>query len=628
MGEPRTTTGGAGDYFIKPGYTSRDRPDYFADDVTAIRGVVYQPDVYPFAAYLGERFGCTGVIDVGCGTAGKLAGLYPRFKITGVDFGPNLHHCRTAYPFGTWVEWDLDRLGTVPMPEDVLRQSVIVCADVIEHLTAPEHLLDGLKAWMTHAPVCLLSTPERDLARGANDLGPPANPHHVREWTLAELGRLLDAWGFNVQFLGLTASTDRHREKETILAVIERTPAASAGAASVVPHVVAIMTAYNEEDIVVPSVRRLTDQGIGVYFIDNWSTDHTYELVKGLPGLVGVERFPADGPAGRYEWRRMLTRVEELAGTIPADWFIHHDVDEVRLSPWPGVSLRDGLARADRAGFNCVDHVVLTFHPVDDGCPPGTDPGTYFRHYEFGTRADLMVQVKAWKNLGVPVSLAASGGHEACFPGRRVYPYKFLLKHYPIRSQGHGERKVFADRKPRWDADEKECGWHMHYDQIAAGAVFLRDPSGLEVFDERTFSITRLVERLSGIGLASVPHPAGDAAWNEQIVSLARDLEGVIPGGARFALVDEEQVRSALAGLRPLPFPEQGGEYGGPPADAAAAIAECERLRQSGVAYLAFAWPAFWWLDYYEQFRQHLQDHYRQAFQNDRVVVFDLRSEA
>ena len=45
--------------------------------------------------------------------------------------------------------------------------------------------------------------------------------------------------------------------------------------------------------------------------------------------------------------------------------------------------------------------------------------------------------------------LAGSGGHEAVFTGRRVFPYNFLSKHYPVRSQAHGERKIFVERSAR-----------------------------------------------------------------------------------------------------------------------------------------------------------------------------------
>jgi hypothetical protein len=76
-----------------------------------------------------------------------------------------------------------------------------------------------------------------------------------------------------------------------------------------------------------------------------------------------------------------------------------------------------------------------------------------------------------------------------------------LLKHYPVRSQKHGERKIFRERRARWNPEEKAKGWHDHYDAIKEDHAFVLSSSGLQVFDEADFNKTYLVERLSGIGV-------------------------------------------------------------------------------------------------------------------------------
>ena len=100
------------------------------------------------------------------------------------------------------------------------------------------------------------------------------------------------------------------------------------------------------------------------------------------------------------------------------------------------------------------------------------------------------VVMNGWKNLKKPLSLAESGGHEIRFEGRRVYPYSFLLKHYPVRSQAHGEKKIFRERRPRYDPELKATGWHYQYDHIREGYSFLRSPAELPVFDEASFNRT------------------------------------------------------------------------------------------------------------------------------------------
>ncbi len=84
----------AANYGIKPRYVSRTEPRYFEDSIPAESGLIHQPQVYDFAGYLAERFGCTTIIDVGSGRADKLATLADRFHIVGIDYGANLDYCR------------------------------------------------------------------------------------------------------------------------------------------------------------------------------------------------------------------------------------------------------------------------------------------------------------------------------------------------------------------------------------------------------------------------------------------------------------------------------------------------------------------------------------------------------
>jgi hypothetical protein len=102
----------------------------------------------------------------------------------------------------------------------------------------------------------------------------------------------------------------------------------------------------------------------------------------------------------------------------------------------------------------------------------------------------------------------------------------------------------------------------------------------------------------------------------------------LIPRGATFILVDEGQWGGGELGAERhvLPFLERDGQYWGAPPDDATAIRELERLRRSGASFLAFAWPAFWWLEYYAEFHRHLCSNFRCVLANDLLVAFDLQS--
>lgn len=106
----------------------------------------------------------------------------------------------------------------------------------------------------------------------------------------------------------------------------------------------------------------------------------------------------------------------------------------------------------------------------------------------------------------------------------------------------------------------------------------------------------------------------------------AQDLANLIPKEDKFILVDQEQLRELMAlGNQAIPFLECSGQYWGPPADDETAIRELTRLRQSGAKFLVFAWPAFWWLDFYSDFEQYLQSRFSCVLKNDRLVIFDLK---
>jgi hypothetical protein len=120
------------------------------------------------------------------------------------------------------------------------------------------------------------------------------------------------------------------------------------------------------------------------------------------------------------------------------------------------------------------------------------------------------------------------------------------------------------------------------------------------------------------------PPRHGRKIVSARLIETCKQLLDFIPASESFILVDEEQLRSQLGRPSALPFLEKYGEYWGPPDDDDAAIAEVERLRQGGAAYLAFVWSTFWWLDHYPRFRDYLLTRYPTVAQNENLIVFAL----
>ena len=324
-----------------------------------------------------------------------------------------------------------------------------------------------------------------------------------------QLGSRLATLGVEPTLLGRAPGSNDDPTAQAAIAIIDRAvPAATAAPSSL--RILAVMTAYNEADLIAPSIEGLLGAGLAVHVIDNWSTDGTFEVAERYRGADGfeLERFP-DAPTPTYDWAPLLRRVETIGTAARVDWGIHNDADERRTGPWPGVPVRDAIWRVQQSGFNAIDHTRLDYRPIDDAFVPGADFVAYFRHFEFGTTPDLRRLVKAWRNTGQRVDLAGTAGHEASFPGRRLFPYRFLLHHYPVRSQAHGERKVLRERQGRWNASERAKGWHVHYDAIAAGHTFVRPAGELIEYVEGRTEREFVVPISSGVGL----FPSGVPSW-------------------------------------------------------------------------------------------------------------------
>lgn len=308
-------------------------------------------------------------------------------------------------------------------------------------------------------------------------------------------------------------------------------------------RVAAIMTAFNERDIIRPSIQRLISQGFEVYLLNNWSQDDTVELVEDLVGhgLLAIENYPPGGRPEAYEWSDLLRRVAEVAADLPHDWVVHHDVDQRRESPWPEHSFRDALFTAQSWGFNCVDHTILEFRPIDDAFVDGTEVSEHLEHFEIVPAAATAIHVQAWKNDGQLVDLVASGGHDAQFDGRSTMPFNLVLRHYPVRSQRHGDLKVFRDRKPRYRSDELNKGWHHHYARLRSGHSFLYRPENLIRWRGHETVSEYLFPLIGQTGMVFPPPSPTDRARKRAIRALTRS--GLAPLYVRARTLVNQRIR-------------------------------------------------------------------------------------
>jgi glycosyltransferase involved in cell wall biosynthesis len=172
--------------------------------------------------------------------------------------------------------------------------------------------------------------------------------------------------------------------------------------------------------------------------------------------------------------------------------------------------------------------------------------------------------------------------------------------------------------------EEPLGAYRVHGGNLYWGRTVEKLPQALEAHDRQC---RELAVRFARLGVAVDPARWRDSSWLHRLDRALAELEAIVPDGDVLILVDEDQwaMPDVVRGRRRLPFPERDGQYWGRPADDAAAIRELARLRSAGAHFIAFAWPAFWWLDHYRAFARHLVERYGEPRGSELVRVFDLR---
>ena len=117
----------------------------------------------------------------------------------------------------------------------------------------------------------------------------------------------------------------------------------------------------------------------------------------------------------------------------------------------------------------------------------------------------------------------------------------------------------------------------------------------------------------------------GSRSWPHLIDRSLKEMREVMNLSRPFILIDEAQWGMDYTDEhKVMPFIEKDGMYWGRPGNDRLAITELERLQAKGAEAVVVAWPAYWWLDHYPSFAQHLRQNTRCMLENDLVTVFDL----
>ena len=114
--------------------------------------------------------------------------------------------------------------------------------------------------------------------------------------------------------------------------------------------------------------------------------------------------------------------------------------------------------------------------------------------------------------------------------------------------------------------------------------------------------------------------------WINRLDEAITSLNNAIASESTLILVDENKLAGSAVhkNYNVLPFREKNGEYNGQPVDSTEAIAELGRLRGAGATHIVFAWPSFWWIDYYSMFFDHIRNMGEIVLDDRNWLVFRL----
>ena len=489
MDKINTTNPRHANFFISsPAYKHRLKPKVHLDGKVKD----YQPVTYFLAAELARRYNARYIIDVGCGSASKLAKLAGEFIVIGVDHGANYKKAKDTYPYLTFMDTSLDRGKKcyVKIPKEVLFQAVVISADVIEHLIDPFYCYIKLLNYMArYAMALVISSPDRERSarvfkNSQTISGPPVNQRHVREWTIKEMDRLLTENGFAVMVsgwicnkydgcdTGFMPSENPFPNQLTVIGNKNirrmwregKTTSATEGMKVtafllVYPHTNPTIAEYN--------LQIMLTQRLHVVLI---RVNNSMTLNIPIAGRVVIDQLSASQPKDIVN---IITGVFSKGFYNYGDWFFIQDAHEVltlkNMPAW-NITLPDAFVQISQEpyGFNAVAYSfffmydlkgrsfqgmpfkIFAANPWDSGSQDGV--GAVVDTYKD--------RVRAWRKTThklVLNTVETSKGHvivtDVHFLGRKVYPYHVLsLRTPPSKTFGRTILKGDLSRMYALDA--------------------------------------------------------------------------------------------------------------------------------------------------------------------------------
>ncbi len=342
-----------------------------------------------------------------------------------------------------------------------------------------------------------------------------------------------------------------------------------------------------------------TAPAVEVVVVDDGSTDHSRDVISRYEGRVVPVLKANGGQTSAFNAGYAASRGEVVIFLDSDDLLLPHAVEKA-------------LALFAAGGVSKVHW--LSWVCDREGRPTGT----------------LLREKLSEGDMTREVLRAGSDGYDWPPTSSNAWSRAFLDQIFPLPAElGHLPELLLETLAPLYGAvraiQEPQGCWRHHGENHSGGRSF--ESKLTEGVGCAECCLDALEEHARRRGLVADPAELRRNSRWHQMKAAADAIESMVPSGATFILVDQDQwaTGETILGRRRFLFPEENGRFWGIPADDAMAIRELERLRGEGAAFIVFVWPYLWWLDHYLGFASHLREHFAPLLENDRLVIFDLR---
>lgn len=236
---------------------------------------------------------------------------------------------------------------------------------------------------------------------------------------------------------------------------------------------IAIIDAYNEEDIIEPLIDHYLYEGLdSIYVLDNESTDSTASRVKAKKRKFSDRIFYSSFSTNQTWNPRINTQVKNAlcekiqAASKLTTWVIFSEADEFIEPLACNTKVCDEIYKLEEQGFNSAYCVMLNYFPMQNEAEHiiGENPRLYYKNFRIDKYQKRFILAKQpIFRLGAGFS-PGPGNHRVNNSNKAIASLTpFLLHHFPFRGTDRTRKKLDRDRRSRLAKSVKRAGGANYY---------------------------------------------------------------------------------------------------------------------------------------------------------------------